>query len=150
MRKLDLLTSIILFIFSLFVFILSMKYQTWIKDEPGEGFFPTFLSLTLMGLSIIGFINTYRGRRQRVQIDGAGAKIIWKKLLSYIGALFVYAFFLDYLGFIASSLIVLVFILHVAEGMGWLRSFIISTTTLIITYFVFQKWLMISLPRGIL
>jgi uncharacterized membrane protein len=150
MRRLDLLSSIILFIFALFVFIVSLGYQTWIKDEPGEGFFPTLLSLTLGGLSIFSFIIAYRGRTQSVQIDLAVTKIIWRKLLSYIGALFGYAFFLDYLGFIASSLIALVFILRVAEGISWLRSFIISTITLIITYFVFEKWLMVSLPRGIL
>ena len=148
MRKSDLLSSGIVFCLALCAFIETRKFHIGSLSEPKEGLFPFILSLTLGGLSIVGFIIAYTGRSQAASTEENG-EIIWKKLLSYIVALVAYAFLFDVLGYLISSLIVLFFILRVAEGVGWMKSLVVTVCTLIISYVVFDVLLLVPLPKGI-
>jgi putative tricarboxylic transport membrane protein len=150
MRRINLLSSSILLGLALFVLIASRKFQVWVAGEPGEGFFPVLLGLALSALSAISLIIAYRERSPGSSPDGARPPIVWKKLLSYILGLFAYAIFFGYLGYIVSSLVVLLFMMRVAEGLSWPKSITISLITLFISYLVFEKMLLVPLPRGIL
>lgn len=112
MRRIDLLSSSILLGLSLFTLIASRKFQVWVMGEPGEGFFPVLLALTLGALSIISFFTAYGSRSASPLTEPGGPPIIWKKLLCYILALFAYALLFSPLGYIVSSLMILVFILR--------------------------------------
>jgi putative tricarboxylic transport membrane protein len=150
MRRINLLSSSILLGLALFVLMASRKFQVWVAGEPGEGFFPVLLALTLGVLSAISLIIAYRDSSPGSPPDGPRTPIVWKKLLSYILGLFAYAIFFGPLGYIVSSMVILLFIMRVAEGLSWQKSITISIITLFISYLVFEKMLMVPLPRGIL
>lgn len=150
MRRRDLWSGAILFCLALFVLYESRKFHLWGISGPGEGLFPLLLASALGGLSLASFVLTYTGKSVREPSPGEDDVVIWRKLISYMGALVVYTLLFDMAGFVLSSLVVLIYILRFAERLNWTRSLLVSGGSVIVSYLLFDKLLQVPLPKGIL
>ena len=123
---------------------------------PGPGFLP-FLSGALLG--IFGLILTFPTPLKR-SAEGEEAKnerssVIWnwEKLINpflTLLILFIYLLILEPLGFILTTFICLLFLFKLSEPKRWLRPFILSAGTSILSYLVFSVWLQCQFPRGLI
>jgi putative tricarboxylic transport membrane protein len=74
---------------------------------------------------------------------------IWKSLLVILGVLFGYALFLDFLGFLVSTFLLLVMLFRLVEPQRWVVAIGGSALASIASYIVFEVWLKTQLPKGI-
>lgn len=156
MRRDDRIGGFVWLILGIALCLGSVKLKLGGLQNPGAGFMP-FLSGAL--LSILGFVLLLsRGS----QVSGTGGMTEEKKafaprspksffvLFLIMVILFIYVMLLEQLGFCLATLFFLFSLFKFAEPKRWLMPFILSLTSVIVSYLVFSVWLGSQLPRGIL
>ena len=114
--------------------------------EPGAGFIFFWSGLVLMILSPIVLADSVRSAEDTVrQIP----QINWPKIALVLFSLLLYAFFLERLGFVFTTFVLMSFLLGYIEGTGWFRSLGIASAAALTSYAMFELWLKIRLPKGI-
>jgi putative tricarboxylic transport membrane protein len=71
------------------------------------------------------------------------------KIALVLLSLVLYAFFLERLGFVVTTFVLVSFLLGLVEGKYWVRSFGIAGLAALGTFAIFELWLKIRLPKGI-
>jgi len=61
----------------------------------------------------------------------------------------LYGFFLERLGFVFSTFVLMSFLLGWIEGTNWARSLAVASAAALASYGIFELWLKIRLPKGI-
>ena len=69
---------------------------------------------------------------------------------AYLVGLVFYATTLDALGFIVSTIVVVLFILRFAEGYAWRTTLVLAIGTAAVCHVLFVRWLGAILPTGFL
>ena len=114
--------------------------------DPGAGFIFFWSGLVLIILSLLVFADAVRSSEDTVrQIP----EINWPKITLVLFSLLLYAFFLERLGFVLTTFVLMSFLLGCIQGAGWFRSVGIAGAAALTTYVMFELWLKIRLPRGI-
>ena len=72
------------------------------------------------------------------------------KIVLVLLSLFLYAFFMEALGFIPITLLLFIFLLGMIEKRRWVFTIFVSVAVTGISYLVFEIWLKSQLPKGIL
>jgi hypothetical protein len=104
----------------------------------------------MIGLSLSVLLGALRMKPDPKGIRSHWGEIRWKKILSVLAALVLYAYAFTFLGFILCTVPLLIFLFKAVEPQKWtwaLWGAILSTLT---AYGVFQLWLGSQLPRGFL
>jgi putative tricarboxylic transport membrane protein len=114
--------------------------------EPGAGFIFFWSGLVLMILSLIVIADSVRSSEDTVREI---PRINWPKIALVLFSLLLYAFFLERLGFVLTTFVLMSFLLGCIEGTGWLRSLGVASAAALTSYAMFELWLKIRLPRGI-
>jgi putative tricarboxylic transport membrane protein len=115
--------------------------------EPGPGFIFFWSGLILMILSFIVLADSVRSSDDKIQEMG---EMNWVKIVLVLVSLFFYAFFLERLGFVLTTFVLLSFLLGWSERTNWARSVEVASATALVSYAIFELWLKIRLPKGIL
>ena len=68
----------------------------------------------------------------------------------FIISLLIYTYFFETIGFIISSLLLMLFLFKGIEPQKWSAAILSTILTSIVTYTIFVLWLKCQLPRGIL
>ena len=114
--------------------------------EPGAGFIFFWSGLVLIILSPIVLADSVRSAEDTVrQIP----QINWPKIALVLFSLLLYAFFLERLGFVFTTFVLMSFLLGYIEGRGWFRSLGVASAAALTSYAMFELWLKIRLPKGI-
>ena len=114
--------------------------------EPGAGFIFFWSGLVLIVLSLIVFADAVRSFEDTMR---EMPEINWPKIALVLFSLLLYAFFLERLGFVLTTFVLMSFLLGCIEGTGWFRSLGIASAAALTTYAIFELWLKIRLPKGI-
>jgi putative tricarboxylic transport membrane protein len=115
---------------------------------PSAGFIPFVWGLALGMLSIILLIK--ETLRRNVEKEKAGERIhINKKILLYGLLPIFYYFTFNPLGFLISTVLFLIPIIHFAENQPWRKAIWVSVAISIVYYVIFYILLKIPLPRGL-
>jgi len=119
--------------------------------SPQAGFLPFVASVILGVLSLLLLLSTRRrGLRGAVEAeDITFNKRLLLKVVWVIFALFLYAIFLDTLGFVLVSMLLIAFLLRIIEPQKW---YVVALGTFLIpvfAYLLFDHFLKVQLPRGI-
>jgi len=147
-NSLDFVSGIVLFMFGLFVILLSYSQGLGKPSEAGPGQFGFLLGIILAILSSMIFLNTIvkKSQIEKKKFEvGPG----WRKVIFQAVLIFLFAMALDTLGFIVSSFILFalslrfIFLKGVLTVLFW--SFICSFGS----YALFNVILRTDLPRGI-
>jgi len=148
MNRYDSLTSLVWFLVGTGIVIytsLTLKIGT-IK-QPGTGFLPLLCGMCIAGLGLIVFFKS-KGIRKK-----SSAESFWKKkplfqILITIGILLGYAIFLERLGFILATFILMLLIITQVARTSWLIGFLESLIATGCCYLLFGYLLKIQLPKG--
>jgi hypothetical protein len=74
----------------------------------------------------------------------------WQKVLIVLGGLSLYIYFFNVLGFIVSTFLLMMFLFKAVEPTKWWVAIASSIITIIFSYLVFEIWLQVPFPRGVL
>jgi putative tricarboxylic transport membrane protein len=114
--------------------------------EPGSGFIFFWSGVILVILSLMVFAKSLHSPEELVQETGA---MNWVKIALVILSLMLYAFFLERLGFVVTTFVLLSFLLGWIERTNWARSLGIACAAALGSFAIFELWLKIRLPKGI-
>lgn len=151
MRRYDQMSSLVWLAFAIYICIESGRLSFGSFDRPGPGFLPLLVGLFLGVFSIAAFLRATLSRSVQENIPPWYPRQRWKKLIWVLGSLLAYAIFLETLGFLISTFLLLVFLFRYGmEPKRWAVAIGASGLASISTYAVFELWLRTHLPRGLL
>jgi putative tricarboxylic transport membrane protein len=118
--------------------------------KPGPAFFPFWLGVALMIVSVALIWRMAREKTDRsVSSPDLWKGLRWEKVLYSLAALSLYAFFLESLGYILATCLLMVFFFRAIEPQRWFVVIFGAVVTSFITYALFRLWLQVQLPMGL-
>jgi len=108
---------------------------------PKAGFLPILAGLTASVLIIAVMIRQLFDKQQM-----NFSEVNWRKFLLVSIGLIFYIIFLQVVGYIAATFIIMFYLLKVTDTVGWLKPGLLSTTVAVSFFIVFVKILGITLP----
>jgi putative tricarboxylic transport membrane protein len=148
MKKYDQMSSLLWLALAFYIGIESLRLPLGSWRDPGPGFLPLGAGIGLAILSLTVFSQA-RFRTEERTRQGWYSPERWKSLLVILGVLFGYALFLDFLGFLVSTFLLLVMLFRFVEPQRWVVAIGGSALASIASYIVFEVWLKTQLPKGI-
>lgn len=143
----ELIFRLILLFLSLVIIIVSIEYGLGTINRPGTGLFTLVLGVLILISGIIHIIFT-GNKEDNEPLFQNRAEI---KRFVFVGLILIlWIVGLPYLGFIIMTFFVTLVMSKVIGLEGWLRPIILSLVTSSFIYLLFDYWLYIDLPKGIL
>jgi putative tricarboxylic transport membrane protein len=150
MVKADRISGIFLILFSLWMLVESYRMGIGSLRMPGPGFIIFWSAAAVGVMAIVVVVRAWASGDK----GKSEAPIFEKKNLPKIGLvvlfLFLYAFFMESLGFIPVTLLLFILLLGWIERKNWLLVGVVSILVTAIAYFIFDVWLQTQLPAGLL
>jgi putative tricarboxylic transport membrane protein len=117
----------------------------------GAGLFPFIASIILIGLSVMVLISsiTKRKKRKIVVEDFFSEKDSLRKVLISVLALFFYQMTFEYLGYLFTTFLFMIFLLRFIEPQKWITTITAAFLTAALSYTIFVWLLKVRLPKGI-
>jgi putative tricarboxylic transport membrane protein len=151
-RNKEVIGSIFWIGIGLIFFIGALKYGIYEENAPGPGMIP-FLGaviLIFLGLALI-VVTRIRFRKEREQEKMFfSEKDSIRKVFLAVLATATYGITLEYLGFILTSFLFMIFSMRYIEPQKWKMVLTTSFLTAVVSYLLFQIILKVQLPHGIL
>lgn len=119
---------------------------TGAANEPGSGFVFLWSGLLLALLALFLVASSIGDWRE------AGTElhaIAWKRVFAVLTALVLYGVFLEKLGFVPSSFLLLILLARLGGATRWASLLAIASAAALSTFVLFDVWLNIRLPKGI-
>ncbi len=153
MRNRDILSSLVWLGLGFLFLIGSLREGLFRKGIPGPGFLPFITALILIALSLMVFLPAVS--RKKEERDEKVEKIFpekdsFKKVFLGLMALFLYGMALEYIGYIATTILFMVFTFRLMEREKWKGPLLFAVSTALLSYLLFVVLLEVQLPRGIL
>ena len=153
MKNRDLIGSLFWIAFGIFFITGSLKAGLIRKGIPGPGFVPFISAIVLISLALSIFILSLRatkeGERDIEKDYFRPKKGSFAKSSIALLVLFAYGFFLEYSGYLLTTLIFMLFATRLVEPPKWRTSFIVAVMTAVVSYILFVIVLGIQLPPGV-
>jgi putative tricarboxylic transport membrane protein len=117
-------------------------------DKPGSGFMSWMTGGLLILLGSGSIVSKFILGTETEPPEEAPDGKFWRKRLYSILALVLYASFLDLLGFILATFLLLFFLFKILSPQKWFSPVLISLIAVILSYLLFHVWLRIDFPPG--
>lgn len=151
MGKADRISGAFWFVFGVFVTIESYRMGLGTLRRPGPGFLFFWAGILMAILSLIILSRAWAdSRREALPTKAIFGPIDFLKIALVSASVFLYALFMERLGFIPVTLILLLFLLGVIERKGITLSVFISVVVTAAAYLIFEVLLHSQLPKGFL
>lgn len=115
--------------------------------RPGPGFFPFYLALVLSLISLALILRSLRPAASEQQVGPK--RLRTEKVVVTLVALILYAFALEWLGFLFSTFALMLFLFKAVDPLTWPAAIGGSLATSLLSYVVFKIWLQVALPIGL-
>lgn len=120
-------------------------------NAPGAGFFPTVIGGIFSALSLALWITTILGKNQAMEKQRFWKeKNSWVKVSLALLSLIFYMILLEFLGYIATSVIFIFFLLKFVGKKSWLISIVMAVLVSLGSYALFKMAMGVSLPKGLM
>jgi heme A synthase len=126
--------------------IVSLGYGFGSIGRPGPGLYPFFIGVTITIFSFFILISEFRSETTKPLLDKQDAKTLI--FMTLIFCLWVVA--MPLLGYVIVTLLATFAFCKVMKLEGWWKPLAVSGGTAAFIYLLFDYWLYIDLPRGIL
>jgi putative tricarboxylic transport membrane protein len=146
-RRRELTSAVVLLAFGLFAVAQARGLRFGTVAAPGPGFFPLCLAAGLCLAAIGLIVQVWRAAPDGAPAPDAGARRF--AVVGTLSALLVYALVLEWLGFLLTTFMLLLFFFRVLQRQSWLVVVTGSLVTSLLSYLVFKTWLGINLPGGL-
>jgi hypothetical protein len=145
-RHTEKVTSALLVLLAIFVFVETADYPTGPSAEPGPAFFPRIIAALLAGLGVVLFVNNVR--------DGGGrtfelSRPVTKRVLVATAFPIVYMFVMSVLGFLVSTVLFLATFMYYSGARSYPAIAGSSVGVTLLLYYVFAAAFRVALPEGI-
>jgi hypothetical protein len=141
-------SSLFWLLFSLCIFIESVRLGVGTFRNPSTGFMTFWASGLLGGLSLILFFKSTFGRRGEETPPLFYGKL-WGRILAVLVALLCYALLMKSAGYLIDTFLLMMFLFWIVRGQKLRWVFLFSLLTTLITYYVFSVWLKGQFPEGL-
>ena len=149
-NRLDKISSLVWLIVSIAIILGSLAYSFGSWSHPGPAFLPLLCGIIMAALSSIVFFQGII--KERVKAKGKEESSFftarWGKLVAALGILFAYALLLESFGFLLMTFVFILFTLKVVEPTKWRTAVIVSVLATAVSYFLFESWLKVPMPRS--
>ena len=136
----------LLLILGLAIVYVSVGYGFGSLARPGPGLYPAFIGTAIAVFAIALLGAEFRVRSSAPSLDAEGSVTL--ALMSAIFCLWVLA--MPLLGYVAVTLLATYAFCKVMKLEGWRAPLALSAATTLFIYLLFDYWLYVDLPRGIL
>ena len=148
MTKYDRISTLFLVGLAIAVSLESIRIGPGSLSNPGPGLIPLGCGLVLGILSLVGFFRTFvrssseRRREDAVKLGG--------RTISALVSMVAFGFLINSLGFLIVTFLWMGFVCRWIARMGWKGTIFTSVVTPFCTWLLFEYFLEIRFPRGIL
>jgi len=140
------MAGIFWFAIAAYVCIGGYKFGFGSFREPGPGFIFIISGSFLAILSLIDFCQTLKKNASSNLVLG----LHWRKATLVFICVFAYSYIFNFLGFVLSTFLLLMFLFKTTGATKWWHAILASFITTMVAYIVFSVWLQIQFPKGIL
>ena len=150
MKRYQIGCALFLLLFGIFICWEARGLDVGRVVKPGPGFFPFWLGLALIIVSLA--LLSHFGRKKidpSISSQDLWKGLHWEKVLYSSVAVLLYALFLETLGYLLATVLLIFFFFRVIEPQKWVVVILGSVITSFITYFLFKVWLQVQLPAGL-
>ncbi len=150
MNKSNIVASLLFIALSIWLFITSYFFPKAPSSMFGPGLFPMILASGLMIMSIILLVQTLLEKKNSNHsgIDIKSPEI--RRSFTSLIATIIYVIAMNYLGFIVSTVIFLLFLMYLLKNREYIKMIIVSIVVSIAIQIIFKTVLHITLPSGFL
>ena len=113
---------------------------------PGPGFFPRALGWLLALVSVGLLVRALRLDHAVDEAVALGHRHIALTLVALVGL----ALMFEYVGYVLSAALFMLVLLRAFSTLGWTRSLVAAVATALVSYYMFDRLLSVTLPAGIL
>jgi putative tricarboxylic transport membrane protein len=149
MRISYMITGAVLLLLAAFVAVEALKLRYYTPLGPGPGFFSFWLAIILGGLALIVILQATFGAPEPMPEDFFSNRIGYVRIGAVVLALVFAIWLLEPLGFSLTMFAVCAFLLYALGRQGIVLTLLVSLASSFGTYYVFDHWLMVPLPRGV-
>jgi putative tricarboxylic transport membrane protein len=150
MRSSDQWSSLFWFLAGIGIAFGSLKYGFGNLQAPGAGFITFFAGAILSLLSVGLFFSSSKAEKSATGTGGLWEGLQVGKVIYVFLLLVVYALILKPLGFLVATFGLLCLLFRVKAAYPLMKVSLISFLVTTGAYLLFQVWLKVQLPRGIL
>ena len=149
MTRAEKVTNLVLILFGVFIGLESRKYPLGTIDNPGPGFLPLLLGTAMAVMSIALSLRAWRkGMPQPPRPFWPEKGGLAKVSLTFV-VILLFTGLLEITGYRINIFLLFLILLRPIGRQKWIWSLSISVGAAFVSYLLFEKWLMIPLPRGI-
>jgi putative tricarboxylic transport membrane protein len=149
MRNPDQFSSLIWLLAGIAIAGSSLKYGFGSFQEPGIGFITFFAGAFLAFLALLLLVTSRREQKMPGRLWDLWTGLDVKKVIYVLVLLALYTFLLRPAGFLVSTFILLSLLFRVKGAHKWATAALLSILVTGVSYFVFEMWLQVQLPKGI-
>jgi len=128
----------------------SIKLGLGALHKPGSGLMPFLTGILLGSLGLLLTLLDTRKRSDEKGDEEVSLRQFWGMGACSLAASFLYAFLLSPLGFIVATFLLFLSLFKIMGTRKWFTPILISLLAVSVSYFIFDVWLRIEFPRGIL
>jgi putative tricarboxylic transport membrane protein len=132
----------------LFITLYAPQFDLGTASAPGSGFMPFLAGILMCIFSAVTLGQAYFNQDRKS--EKLWENIQLQKLIFVASGLLIYTFFLDIVGFLICTFLLILFFIRFVGSENWFKSIVGAILTSIFCYLLFDKWLQANLPRGIL
>ena len=150
MGRADRISAVFWLCFAILVSIESYRLGLGTLHKPGPGFLFFWTSIFLGMMSLVVLIRAWVGKKAEESKESIFGKQNTRKIIFVLISLFLYAIFMETVGFIPVTLLLFIFLLGMIEKKRWLFTAFVSVVVTACAYLIFETWLKSQLPKGFL
>lgn len=151
MKKCEIIFSAVMIALSAGALAVGLSYPYMSNYGPGAGFVPVWASGLMLATNILILAKTLMNRS-----GGEGARPFFKtpqqgkNFFCFLGALIAFAVAVEFLGILPAGFIYMTAMYRFFDKHSWLRSLGVSAGVAAFFYMMFNVWLNVPLPMGLL
>ncbi len=145
MRTADVLTAVVLMLLGGVVIADSVRLGIgWGTDGPKSGFFPFWLALLMLAACALILIQSVRRKSSASFVTREQLSPVLKVLWPAAAAVAL----MQFVGLYVASALYLAFYMRLVGRHGWLVVIVLAVLIPVVTFFVFETWFLVPMPKG--
>ncbi len=150
-RVVDQIFNIFWILFGIGICIQSIRHQLWGPAGPGSGFIPFLTGLLIGGTGFLLFLGEWsKDSKKKESGKFWQNRIAVKRVFYLVGSLCLVALIMLKLGFLLTSILIMILMIRVIEPKKWTVVISTSVVSCLLIYSLFQFLMQIKLPKGFL
>jgi putative tricarboxylic transport membrane protein len=149
MRRYDLIGGLFFIVFGFLIIIFSLYLPVGTFRNPGAGLVPLISGVCMCILSFVVFFSFYLQGSSETKVfieKKHGLQIVFKTIV----ALLIFPFIFKCIGYLIGTFIFLIYLFKVSGEMKWKLSLVGALLITLFSYLIFNVFLEVQFPRGLL